>query len=90
MATKDFIVFDSDSHAVEYRMLGSLRRFVGVGQPLRAVREQIAELKLAGLSPSVTMSAPGGSCALMIAHRCLEGMPTAAFEKPLDGVFPRE
>jgi len=30
-----------------HRMLGSLRRVVGVREPLRAVREQIAEFKLA-------------------------------------------
>ena len=30
-----------------HRMLGSRRRIVGVRQPLRAVREQIAELQLA-------------------------------------------
>ena len=30
-----------------HRMLGSLRRIVGIRQPLRAVREQIAEFKLA-------------------------------------------
>ena len=32
---------------LRYGMLGQLRRIVGVRQPLRAVREQIAEFKLA-------------------------------------------